>query len=175
MMLSWKMAACLAAGNTVVMKPAQVSPLTALKFAELSVKAGIPPGVINIVPGSGKTIRRQNMMRPVWSSLWNAPTYVVARFRGRKRYCHTPPGAEVRVHGEHRDRPDHHEVLRRLQSEEGVPGVGRKVSTRHLRRLRHGPRGAKREYSQSRPDIHFLGGSVRIADLFPLSLTHAWP
>ncbi|XP_024943237.1 cytosolic 10-formyltetrahydrofolate dehydrogenase isoform X2 [Cephus cinctus] len=53
MMLSWKMAACLAAGNTVVMKPAQVSPLTALKFAELSVKAGIPPGVINIVTGSG--------------------------------------------------------------------------------------------------------------------------
>ncbi|XP_044578164.1 cytosolic 10-formyltetrahydrofolate dehydrogenase isoform X1 [Cotesia glomerata] len=53
MMLSWKMAACLAAGNTVVMKPAQASPLTALKFAELSVKAGIPPGVINIVPGNG--------------------------------------------------------------------------------------------------------------------------
>ncbi|XP_001602871.1 cytosolic 10-formyltetrahydrofolate dehydrogenase [Nasonia vitripennis] len=53
MMLSWKMAACLAAGNTVVMKPAQTSALTALKFAELSAKAGIPPGVINIVPGSG--------------------------------------------------------------------------------------------------------------------------
>ena len=53
MMLSWKMAACLAAGNTVVMKPSQCSPLTALKFAELSVKAGIPKGVINIVPGSG--------------------------------------------------------------------------------------------------------------------------
>ncbi|KAA0202644.1 hypothetical protein HAZT_HAZT009906 [Hyalella azteca] len=53
MMLSWKMAACLAAGNTVVIKPAQVSPLTALKFAELSVKAGIPPGVINVLPGTG--------------------------------------------------------------------------------------------------------------------------
>mmetsp|Transcript_39544 Transcript_39544/g.99689 ORF Transcript_39544/g.99689 Transcript_39544/m.99689 type:complete len:917 (+) Transcript_39544:144-2894(+) len=53
MMLSWKMAACLAAGNTCVMKPAQVSPLTALKFAELTVKAGIPPGVVNILPGSG--------------------------------------------------------------------------------------------------------------------------
>lgn len=53
MMLSWKMAACLAAGNTVVMKPAAVCPLTALKFAELSAKAGIPPGVINILPGSG--------------------------------------------------------------------------------------------------------------------------
>ncbi|XP_076653152.1 mitochondrial 10-formyltetrahydrofolate dehydrogenase [Halictus rubicundus] len=53
MMLSWKMAACLAAGNTVVMKPAQASPLTALKFAELTVKAGFPPGVVNIVPGNG--------------------------------------------------------------------------------------------------------------------------
>lgn len=52
-MLSWKMAACLAAGNTVVMKPAQVSPLTALKFGELSVMAGFPPGVINILPGTG--------------------------------------------------------------------------------------------------------------------------
>lgn len=54
MMLSWKMAACLAAGNTVVIKPAQVCPLTALKFAELSVKAGIPAGVINVLPGTGR-------------------------------------------------------------------------------------------------------------------------
>ncbi|XP_050428231.1 cytosolic 10-formyltetrahydrofolate dehydrogenase isoform X2 [Adelges cooleyi] len=53
MMLSWKMAACLAAGNTVVMKPTELSPLTALKFAELSVEAGFPPGVINILPGLG--------------------------------------------------------------------------------------------------------------------------
>ncbi|XP_013167806.1 PREDICTED: cytosolic 10-formyltetrahydrofolate dehydrogenase [Papilio xuthus] len=53
MMLSWKMAACLAAGNTVVMKPAAVCPLTALKFAELCARAGIPRGVVNILPGSG--------------------------------------------------------------------------------------------------------------------------
>ncbi|GAB1291069.1 Cytosolic 10-formyltetrahydrofolate dehydrogenase [Apodemus speciosus] len=53
MMLSWKTAACLAAGNTVVIKPAQVTPLTALKFAELTLKAGIPKGVVNILPGSG--------------------------------------------------------------------------------------------------------------------------
>uniref|UniRef100_A0A182Q3G5 formyltetrahydrofolate dehydrogenase n=1 Tax=Anopheles farauti TaxID=69004 RepID=A0A182Q3G5_9DIPT len=53
MMLSWKMAACIAAGNTVVIKPAQVCPLTALKFAELTVRAGFPPGVINVVTGSG--------------------------------------------------------------------------------------------------------------------------
>ncbi|XP_020296735.1 cytosolic 10-formyltetrahydrofolate dehydrogenase isoform X2 [Pseudomyrmex gracilis] len=56
MMLSWKMAACLAAGNTVVMKPAQASPLTALKFAELSARAGIPSGVINIVCGFGTSV-----------------------------------------------------------------------------------------------------------------------
>uniref|UniRef100_A0A0B6ZYE6 10-formyltetrahydrofolate dehydrogenase n=1 Tax=Arion vulgaris TaxID=1028688 RepID=A0A0B6ZYE6_9EUPU len=56
MMLAWKMAACLAAGNTVVLKPAMVTPLTALKFAELSVLAGFPPGVINILPGSGALV-----------------------------------------------------------------------------------------------------------------------
>ncbi|NXR98013.1 AL1L2 dehydrogenase, partial [Oxylabes madagascariensis] len=53
MMLAWKSAACLAAGNTLVLKPAQVTPLTSLKFAELSAKAGFPKGVINILPGSG--------------------------------------------------------------------------------------------------------------------------
>ncbi|VDK24480.1 unnamed protein product, partial [Anisakis simplex] len=56
MMLSWKMSACLAAGNTVVLKPAQVCPLTALKFAELTARAGIPAGVVNIVTGSGSEI-----------------------------------------------------------------------------------------------------------------------
>ncbi|PSN58464.1 Cytosolic 10-formyltetrahydrofolate dehydrogenase [Blattella germanica] len=61
MMLSWKMAACLAAGNTVVMKPAQVSPLTALKFAELSVKAGFPPGVINILPGKDSNLKKVSL------------------------------------------------------------------------------------------------------------------
>uniref|UniRef100_A0A182MKG5 formyltetrahydrofolate dehydrogenase n=1 Tax=Anopheles culicifacies TaxID=139723 RepID=A0A182MKG5_9DIPT len=53
MMLSWKMAACIAAGNTVIIKPAQVCPLTALKFAELTVRAGFPAGVINVVTGTG--------------------------------------------------------------------------------------------------------------------------
>ena len=54
MMVSWKMASCLAAGNTVVLKPTQNCPLTALKLAELSFYAGFPPGVINILPGDGK-------------------------------------------------------------------------------------------------------------------------
>ncbi len=56
MMLAWKMSACLAAGNTVVLKPAQVTPLTSLKFGELAVKAGFPAGVINIISGSGSVV-----------------------------------------------------------------------------------------------------------------------
>ncbi|XP_066554472.1 cytosolic 10-formyltetrahydrofolate dehydrogenase [Amia ocellicauda] len=56
MMLAWKTAACLAAGNTVVLKPAQVTPLTAVKFAELTAKAGFPKGVVNILPGAGSLV-----------------------------------------------------------------------------------------------------------------------
>lgn len=56
MMVAWKSAACLAAGNTLVLKPAQVCPLTALKLAELTVRAGIPPGVFNVLTGSGTVV-----------------------------------------------------------------------------------------------------------------------
>eukprot|EP00040_Diaphanoeca_grandis_P000803 m.16504 g.16504 ORF g.16504 m.16504 type:complete len:921 (-) comp11077_c0_seq1:330-3092(-) len=56
MMLAWKTAAALAAGNCVVLKPAQVTPLTALKWAQLTQLAGFPPGVVNIIPGSGRSV-----------------------------------------------------------------------------------------------------------------------
>ncbi|NJR60723.1 MAG: aldehyde dehydrogenase family protein [Cyanobacteria bacterium CRU_2_1] len=49
----WQMAACLAAGNTVVLKPSEVTPLSILRFGELALEAGVPAGVINIVPGFG--------------------------------------------------------------------------------------------------------------------------
>jgi aldehyde dehydrogenase (NAD+) len=55
LMLAWKIAPALAAGNTVVLKPAEYTPLTALAFAELCREAGLPPGVVNIVTGDGKT------------------------------------------------------------------------------------------------------------------------
>lgn len=55
LMLSWKIAPALAAGNTVVLKPAEFTPLSALLFAELAHDAGLPPGVINIVTGDGRT------------------------------------------------------------------------------------------------------------------------
>src|SRR5262249_28953393 len=53
MFTSWKLGPALAAGNTVVMKPAELTPLTTLRVAQLAAKVGIPPGVINIVPGYG--------------------------------------------------------------------------------------------------------------------------
>jgi aldehyde dehydrogenase (NAD+) len=55
LMLAWKIAPALAAGNTVVLKPAEFTPLTALAFAELCVEAELPAGVVNIVTGEGET------------------------------------------------------------------------------------------------------------------------
>jgi len=55
LMLAWKIAPALATGNTVILKPAETTPLTALKFAELVRDADFPPGVINIVTGAGQT------------------------------------------------------------------------------------------------------------------------
>jgi aldehyde dehydrogenase (NAD+) len=55
LMLAWKIAPALAMGNTVVLKPAEYTPLTALLFAELCQEAGVPKGVVNIVTGDGRT------------------------------------------------------------------------------------------------------------------------
>ncbi|MBW7932503.1 MAG: aldehyde dehydrogenase family protein, partial [Gemmatimonadaceae bacterium] len=55
LMLSWKVAPALAAGNTVVLKPAEYTPLTALLFAEFAQQAGLPAGVLNVITGDGET------------------------------------------------------------------------------------------------------------------------
>ncbi len=57
LMLAWKVAPALACGNTVVLKPAETTPLTALLFAEICQQAELPPGVVNIVTGGGDTGR----------------------------------------------------------------------------------------------------------------------
>jgi aldehyde dehydrogenase (NAD+) len=54
LMLAWKIAPALAAGNTVVLKPASTTPLSALLFADVCIQADLPPGVVNIVPGPGE-------------------------------------------------------------------------------------------------------------------------
>jgi aldehyde dehydrogenase (NAD+) len=58
LMLAWKIAPALSMGNTVVLKPAEQTPLTALYVAQLIKEVGFPPGVVNIVPGFGDAGRR---------------------------------------------------------------------------------------------------------------------
>jgi acyl-CoA reductase-like NAD-dependent aldehyde dehydrogenase len=53
-MVGWKAAPALAAGNTLVLKPAELTPLTAIRIAELALEAGIPAGVFNVIPGKGR-------------------------------------------------------------------------------------------------------------------------
>ncbi|HWA40626.1 MAG TPA: aldehyde dehydrogenase family protein, partial [Gemmatimonadales bacterium] len=55
LMLAWKIAPALAMGNTVVLKPAEFTSLTALLFAEIAEEAGLPPGVLNVITGDGRT------------------------------------------------------------------------------------------------------------------------
>lgn len=55
LMMAWKICPALAAGNTIVLKPAEQTPLTALWAGQLALEAGIPPGVLNLVPGYGET------------------------------------------------------------------------------------------------------------------------
>src|SRR5690606_2914220 len=55
LMAAWKIAPALATGNTVVLKPAETTPLTALKLAEIIRESGLPDGVVNIITGAGAT------------------------------------------------------------------------------------------------------------------------
>ena len=66
-MVAWKVAPALAAGNSVVLKPAEQSPLSALRLAELALEAGLPPGVLNVVPGYGETAGVRSGCIPTWT------------------------------------------------------------------------------------------------------------
>ena len=61
---SWKLGPALACGNTVVLKPAELTPLTALRLGELALQAGIPEGVVNILPGKGSVVGTRLVEHP---------------------------------------------------------------------------------------------------------------
>ena len=61
---SWKLGPALACGNTVVLKPAELTPLSALRLAELALEAGIPEGVMNVVPGKGSVVGQRLIEHP---------------------------------------------------------------------------------------------------------------
>jgi acyl-CoA reductase-like NAD-dependent aldehyde dehydrogenase len=62
----WKIASALATGNTVVVKPASVTPVTALLLGELALEAGFPPGVVNVISGPGARVGQQLITIPMW-------------------------------------------------------------------------------------------------------------
>ena len=83
-LLTWKIAPAIAAGNTCVAKPSELTPLTAVRLAELTVEAGIPPGVVNIVHGLGASAGR---------ALTSHPKVPLISFTGG-----TKTGADVMTH-----------------------------------------------------------------------------
>jgi len=88
LMLAWKIAPALACGNTVVLKPAETTPLTALLFAEICQQAELPPGVVNIVTGAGETGRALVAHPGVDKIAFTGSTEVgkeIARAAGRRK------------------------------------------------------------------------------------------
>ena len=88
LMLAWKIAPALACGNTVVLKPAETTPLTALLFAEICQQADLPPGVVNIVTGAGPTGRALVTHPGVDKIAFTGSTEVgkeIARAAGRRK------------------------------------------------------------------------------------------
>src|SRR5205814_8369658 len=61
---AWKIAPALAAGNTVVLKPAELTPLTAIELERIAVDAGLPEGVLNVVPGKGSVAGQRIVEHP---------------------------------------------------------------------------------------------------------------
>jgi betaine-aldehyde dehydrogenase len=64
MLASWKLGPGLACGNTVVLKPAELTPLTALRFAEIALEAGVPEGVVNVIVGPGSVVGARLIAHP---------------------------------------------------------------------------------------------------------------
>ena len=124
LMAAWKVAPALAAGCSAVLKPAEQTPLTALRLAELAIEAGVPPGVLNVVPGSRRDGRPGD--RP-------------------------PPGHRRRVlHRLDRGRRLFPEIFRREQSEAGRPRDGRQEPV-HRARRRGDQRRPRRPRRHRRP------------------------
>lgn len=91
LMAAWKIAPALACGNTVVLKPAETTPLTALKLAEVIADAGLPPGVVNIVTGAGQAgaavVQHPNVDKVAFTGSTNVGRIIMKALAGtNKKY-----------------------------------------------------------------------------------------
>ena len=120
LMLAWKFGPALATGNTIILKPAEQTPLTALFVAHLVKEAGFPAGVVNIVPGMGETAGK-----------------AIAEHEGIDKIAFTGSTAVGKLIQEAAGQ-DKHETC--------DPGNGRKVATGHHERRGSGPGGRDRSH-----------------------------
>ena len=139
LMLAWKIAPALAAGNTVVLKPASTTPLSALLFADVCRQADLPPGVVNIVPGPGEIGMALVTHPGVDKVAFTGSTDIGQKiFEGRRRHGQ---GADARARRQGREH--------RLRRRAARPG-GRGDRQRHL--LQPG-RGLLRRVAAARPGV----------------------
>ena len=118
MTATWKVAPCLAFGNTAVLKMSELSPITASRLGELALEAGVPPGVLNVVHGYGRT--------------------------AGEALCRHPGRARDLVHRQHRDRQPHRADG---GPQEILDGTGRQEPVRRVRGRGLGPRDGRRACS----------------------------
>jgi acyl-CoA reductase-like NAD-dependent aldehyde dehydrogenase len=88
---AWKLAPALACGNTVVLKPAEQSPLTALELAHIASEAGVPPGVLNVLPGDGETTGAAIVRHPGVDAIAFTGSTAVGRLVMRDAAARTAP------------------------------------------------------------------------------------
>ena len=89
LMAAWKLAPALATGNTVVLKPAETTPLTAMKLAEIIQEADLPPGVVNIINGAGKTgkflVNHDNINKIAFTGSTDVGKYIMKSIAGSEK------------------------------------------------------------------------------------------
>ena len=89
LMAAWKLAPALATGNTVVLKPAENTPLTAMKLAEIIQEADLPPGVVNIINGAGKTgkflVNHDNINKIAFTGSTDVGKYIMKSIAGSEK------------------------------------------------------------------------------------------
>jgi aldehyde dehydrogenase (NAD+) len=168
LMLAWKIAPALAMGNTVVLKPAEFTSLTALRFAELCDEVGLPKGVVNIITGDGRTgealVEHPDVDKIAFTGSTEVGRIIRTRHGGHRQEAVARAGRQVAVHRVRRCRP-RQRGRRRGRRHLVQPGAGL------LRRLPH-PR-ARGHGGASHGQAARAHGTLRVGDPLDKASTSA--